>query len=62
MQVGFTGGSTDGVPFLARGDAMLPISWPGRYSHSPVEVADLRDLETLVDLIVGLITEGEPGP
>ncbi|HSS48133.1 MAG TPA: M20/M25/M40 family metallo-hydrolase [Thermoanaerobaculia bacterium] len=57
VQVGFTGGATDGMAFLANGPAMLPFSWPGRYSHSPVEVADLRDLEALVDLIVAAATE-----
>lgn len=57
VQVGFTGGATDGMAFLADGPAMLPFSWPGRYSHSPVEVADLRDLEALVDLIVAAATE-----
>ena len=54
-QVGFTGGATDGMPFLADGPAMLPISWPGRYSHSPVEVADLRDVESLARLIVAVV-------
>jgi putative aminopeptidase FrvX len=57
VQVGFTGGATDGMAFLANGPAMLPFSWPGRYSHSPVEVADLRDLEALVNLIVAAATE-----
>jgi putative aminopeptidase FrvX len=57
VQVGFTGGATDGMAFLADGPAMLPFSWPGRYSHSPVEVADLRDLEALVDLIVAAATD-----
>jgi putative aminopeptidase len=57
IQVGFTGGATDGMAFLADGPAMLSFSWPGRYSHSPVEVADLRDLEALVDLIVAAATE-----
>ncbi len=57
VQVGFTGGATDGMAFLADGPAMLPFSWPGRYSHSPVEVADLRDLESLVDLIVAAAGE-----
>jgi putative aminopeptidase FrvX len=56
IQVGFTGGATDGIPFLPDGPAMLPFSWPGRYSHSPVEVADLRDLEALVKLIVATAT------
>lgn len=57
VQVGFTGGATDGVPFLANGVTMLPFSWPGRYSHSPVEVADLRDVENLVRLIVAVATQ-----
>jgi putative aminopeptidase len=56
VQVGFTGGATDGMPFLAGGAAMLPFSWPGRYSHSPIEVADLRDLDSLVRLIVAVAT------
>lgn len=57
VQIGFTGGATDGIPFLAEGPAMLPFSWPGRYSHSPIEVADLRDLEALVKLIVAVANE-----
>jgi hypothetical protein len=54
--LGVTAGGTDGVPFLRRGAAVLPISWPGRYSHSPVEVADLRGVKSMVDLIVALAT------
>jgi putative aminopeptidase FrvX len=57
VQVGFTGGATDGMSFLANGAAVLPFAWPGRYSHSPVEVADLRDVESLVKLIVAVATE-----
>jgi len=45
------------MAFLANGPAMLPFSWPGRNSHSPVEVADLRDLEALVDLVVAAATD-----
>jgi putative aminopeptidase FrvX len=56
VQVGFTGGATDAMPFLADGAALLPFSWPGRYSHSPVEVTDLRDVESLVKLIVAVAT------
>ncbi|HEX3531014.1 MAG TPA: M20/M25/M40 family metallo-hydrolase [Thermoanaerobaculia bacterium] len=58
VQVGFTGGATDGMPFLAAGVTMLPFSWPGRSSHSPVEVADLRDVENLARLIVAVATQG----
>lgn len=57
VQVGFTGGATDGMAFLANGPVMLPFSWPGRHSHSPVEVADLRDVEALVRLVVAVATE-----
>jgi putative aminopeptidase len=57
VQIGFTGGATDGMAFLAGGPAMLPFSWPGRYSHSPIEVADLRDVEALVKLVVAVASE-----
>jgi putative aminopeptidase FrvX len=56
-QVGFTGGMSDGVAFLASGVEMLPFSWPGRHSHSPVEVADFRDIEGLVKLILAAARE-----
>jgi putative aminopeptidase FrvX len=54
LQLGLTGGATDGIPFISLGADVLPISWPGRYSHSPVEVADFRDIENLVSLILAL--------
>lgn len=52
VQYGMTGGASDGVAFLANGPEMLPFSWPGRYSHSPIEAADLRDIESLIRLVV----------
>lgn len=55
-QVGTTSGGTDGQPFLSYGIVSVPLSWPGRYSHSPVEVLDFRDLESLVDLIEAIAT------
>jgi putative aminopeptidase FrvX len=36
---------------------MIPFSWPGRSSHSPVEVSDFRDVEALVRLIVAAATD-----
>ncbi|HVR98940.1 MAG TPA: M20/M25/M40 family metallo-hydrolase, partial [Thermoanaerobaculia bacterium] len=57
FQYGFTGGASDGVAFLRHGVTMLPFSWPGRYSHSPVEVADLRDVEALVRMVTAVIQE-----
>jgi putative aminopeptidase FrvX len=50
-------GTNDGVPFRAGGAAVLPLSWPCRYLHTPAEVADLRDLEALVDLVAALAGE-----
>lgn len=52
--VGMTMGGNDGSQFARFGSIVVPISWPGRYSHSPVEVADRADLDALVDLIVAL--------
>jgi len=57
IQLGMTGGVTDGAQFTPTGAAVLPFGWPGRYSHSPVEVADLRDVEALAKLILALATE-----
>ena len=52
LQIGVTGGGTDASPFSARGAIDVGLSWPGRYSHSPVEVMDRRDLESLTRLVV----------
>jgi putative aminopeptidase FrvX len=54
LQIGTTRGSTDAVPFIALGAVGSGLSWPGRYSHSPAEVLDLNDLNTLTRLIVAL--------
>ncbi|HEY8225194.1 MAG TPA: M28 family peptidase [Pyrinomonadaceae bacterium] len=54
LQVGATNGGTDGSDFVRYGATHVSLSWPGRYSHSPVEVLDLRDLEALATLIHAL--------
>jgi len=54
LQVGATNGGTDGSEFVPYGAIHVSLSWPGRYSHSPVEVLDLRDLEALVRLVIAL--------
>jgi putative aminopeptidase FrvX len=51
LQVGATNGGTDGSEFVPYGAVHVSLSWPGRYSHSPVEVLDLRDLEALAKLL-----------
>lgn len=54
LQIGVTAGGTDASPFSAIGAIDVGLSWPGRYSHSPVEVTDLTDVDSLIRLIVKL--------
>jgi putative aminopeptidase len=56
IQVGATNGGTDGSDFVRYGVVHVSLSWPGRYSHSPVEVLDLRDLQALEKLIYSIAT------
>ncbi len=58
ISVGTTNGGNDGSSFTRYGAIVAPLSWPGRYSHSPVEVMDVRDLNALVELIIAVA--GEP--
>ena len=51
IQMGLTQGGTDGTQFTFWGAPNQGLSWPGRYSHSPGEVLDLRDLARLAELI-----------
>jgi putative aminopeptidase FrvX len=59
LQMGLTQGGTDGTQFTVYGAPNQGLSWPGRYSHSPGEVLDLRDLAWLSDLIVAVAMAGE---
>ena len=47
LQAGITNGGNDGSEFARIGAVNVSISWPLRYSHSPAEVMDLRDLRSL---------------
>ncbi len=51
FQIGHTQGGTDGTRFTFFGAPNAGLSWPGRYSHSPAEISDLRDIAGLVKLI-----------
>jgi len=59
LQMGLTQGGTDGTEFTYFGAPNQGLSWPGRYSHSPGEVLDLRDLARLSELIVAVARAGE---
>lgn len=56
LQLGTTQGSTDGSAIGAFGAPNIGLSWPGRYSHTPGEVLDLRDLDALSRLVKALAT------
>jgi putative aminopeptidase len=51
LQVGTTNGGNDGSVFVPFGVVDVPLGWPLRYSHSPAEVVDLKDLLSLADLV-----------
>ncbi|HIH40776.1 MAG TPA: M42 family metallopeptidase [Halobacteria archaeon] len=55
LQFGPTGGFTDGMRFQSKGSSILMLSFPIRYMHSPVEMADLNDLDNLFNLVVAFI-------
>lgn len=50
-QLGHTQGGTDGTRFTFFGAPNAGLSWPGRYSHSPAEISDIRDIAGLISLI-----------
>jgi putative aminopeptidase len=52
--VSLTNGGTDGGPFTRYGAFNTAVSWPLRYSHSPAELIDLRDMRSLSRLISAL--------
>jgi putative aminopeptidase len=53
-QYGVTGGGNDGSMFVPFGSIDVGLGWPLRYSHSPGEVIDLRDLDALGHIVVAL--------
>ena len=57
LQVGVTAGGNDGSKFVPAGAANIPLSFPLRYSHTSAEVADLADIEALLDLVEALMRD-----
>lgn len=58
VQSGMTAGGTDGLGFLKYEIPSVPLSWPGRYSHSPVEIMDFRDMSALIALVTAIVSDG----
>jgi putative aminopeptidase FrvX len=53
-QYGVTGGGNDGAVFTRYGSVNIPLGWPLRYSHSPAEIIDTRDLDALAKIVAVL--------
>ena len=54
VQYGTTGGGNDGSAFTRYGSIDIALGWPLRYSHSPGEIIDLRDLDGLARIVAAL--------
>jgi putative aminopeptidase len=51
IQYGVTAGGNDGATFVRYGAIDIPLGWPLRYSHSPGEVVDTRDVDALARIV-----------
>jgi putative aminopeptidase len=54
VQYGVTAGGNDGSAFVRYGSVDIPLGWPLRYSHSPAEVVDTRDVDSLARIITAI--------
>jgi putative aminopeptidase len=54
VQFGVTGGGNDGAVFVRYGAVDVALGWPLRYSHSPGEVIDIRDMDGLGKIVAVL--------
>ena len=63
LQLGTTNGGNDGSAFARYGAIDVAVGWPLRYSHSPSEEMDLRDLRSLTRIVIALAkAPSVPGP
>jgi putative aminopeptidase len=54
VQYGVTGGGNDGSAFTRYGSIDVAMGWPLRYSHSPAEVIDTRDVDALARIVAAV--------
>jgi putative aminopeptidase FrvX len=55
LTVGATNGGNDGSELVRYGAVNIPVAWPLRYSHSPAELIDLRDVRALADVVRAIV-------
>ena len=61
LQVGTTNGGNDGSELAHYGAIDAALGWPSRYSHSPAELLDLRDVHSLSRMIAALAMSSTGG-
>ena len=54
VQVAVTAGGNDGSAFVPYGSVDVALGWPLRYSHSPAEVIDTRDVDALARIVAAI--------
>ncbi|MEZ4626131.1 MAG: M42 family peptidase [Thermomicrobiales bacterium] len=54
----FANYGSDGSQMIRRGVKSALVTYPTRYTHSPIETVDIRDVEWCVDLLVKYATTG----
>lgn len=54
VQVAVTAGGNDGSAFAPYGSVDVALGWPLRYSHSPAEVIDTRDVDALAHIVAAI--------
>ena len=54
VQFGVTEGGNDGSAFVRYGSVDIALGWPLRYSHSPAEVIDTRDVDALTRIVAAI--------
>ena len=59
LQVGVTGGGTDGIPFQQQGIRMVPVALAVKNLHSETEYISMDDYDNLVNLLLLLATDFE---
>jgi len=57
VQYGATGGGNDGAVFTRFGSVDVALGWPLRYSHSPAEVIDTKDMDALGKIVAVIARE-----
>jgi putative aminopeptidase len=54
VQYGATGGGNNGAAFVPYGAVDVALGWPLRYSHSPAEEVDTRDVDSLARIVAAI--------